>query len=274
VVALDVLKNIYDVIRPILDIGILAFVLYKTYMVLYKTNGMQLVTAAIVLGVSYAIATFLQLPVLSWLLNILAPSLIIGFAIVFQPELRKIFLKLGQTQWFSFGNRSKHTYVDAVLIAAETLSNLKRGMLAVFVRHSELKDIVETGQSLDAKLSSNLLVTIFAHDTPMHDGAAIIKDGKVLAAGCFLPISEQYDIRKTFGSRHRAALGLSEVTDAVVLIVSEETGSISLAYDSRLHYDLSMEQLTKTLESLLDIKPEAVSQEDSVNDNQAVLGKM
>jgi len=274
VVALDVLKNIYDVIRPILDIGILAFVLYKTYMVLYKTNGMQLVTAAIVLGVSYAIATFLQLPVLTWLLNILAPSLIIGFAIVFQPELRKIFLKLGQTQWFSFGNRSKHTYVDAVLIAAETLSNLKRGMLAVFVRHSELKDIVETGQSLDAKLSSNLLVTIFAHDTPMHDGAAIIKDGKVLAAGCFLPISEQYDIRKTFGSRHRAALGLSEVTDAVVLIVSEETGSISLAYDSRLHYDLSMEQLTKTLESLLDIKPEAVSQEDSVNDNQAVLGKM
>lgn len=273
-VALDVLKNIYDVIRPILDIGILAFVLYKTYMVLYKTNGMQLVTAAIVLGVSYAIATFLQLPVLTWLLNILAPSLIIGFAIVFQPELRKIFLKLGQTQWFSFGNRSKHTYVDAVLIAAETLSNLKRGMLAVFVRHSELKDIVETGQSLDAKLSSNLLVTIFAHDTPMHDGAAIIKDGKVLAAGCFLPISEQYDIRKTFGSRHRAALGLSEVTDAVVLIVSEETGSISLAYDSRLHYDLSMEQLTKTLESLLDIKPEAVSQEDSVNDNQAVLGKM
>ena len=243
-------------------------------MVLYKTNGMQLVTAAIVLGVSYAIATFLQLPVLTWLLNILAPSLIIGFAIVFQPELRKIFLKLGQTQWFSFGNRSKHTYVDAVLIAAETLSNLKRGMLAVFVRHSELKDIVETGQSLDAKLSSNLLVTIFAHDTPMHDGAAIIKDGKVLAAGCFLPISEQYDIRKTFGSRHRAALGLSEVTDAVVLIVSEETGSISLAYDSRLHYDLSMEQLTKTLESLLDIKPEAVSQEDSVNDNQAVLGKM
>ena len=208
------------------------------------------------------------------MLNILAPSLIIGFAIVFQPELRKIFLKLGQTQWFSFGNRSKHTYVDAVLIAAETLSNLKRGMLAVFVRHSELKDIVETGQSLDAKLSSNLLVTIFAHDTPMHDGAAIIKDGKVLAAGCFLPISEQYDIRKTFGSRHRAALGLSEVTDAVVLIVSEETGSISLAYDSRLHYDLSMEQLTKTLESLLDIKPEAVSQEDSVNDNQAVLGKM
>ena len=109
-----------------------------------------------------------------------------------------------------------------------------------------------------------MLVTIFGHDTPLHDGAAIIQNGKLLAAGCFLPLSEQYDIRKTFGTRHRAALGLSEATDAVILVVSEESGAISLAYDSHLHYDLTTEQLTGTLETLLDITAESVTQEDNI----------
>jgi diadenylate cyclase len=200
---------------------------------------------------------------------VLAPGLLIGFAIVFQPELRKIFLKLGQGKWFSFGDRSKHTYIESVLLAADMLSNQKRGMLAVFVRHTGLKDIMDTGTRLNADLSSSLIVTIFGHDTPLHDGAAIIQDGKIAAAGCFLPLSEQHDIKKTFGTRHRAALGLSEETDALVLIVSEETGAISLAYDSRLFYDLTMDQLTKTLETQLGIKPAAITDEDESNEFNA-----
>ncbi|AEE16593.1 diadenylate cyclase CdaA [Treponema brennaborense] len=267
----NIFQNAYNYIRPVLDVGVLTLVLYKAYEVFVKTNGMHLIKAGIMLAVAYAAAVILDLSALLWLLNIVAPSLLVGFAIVFQPELRKVFLKLGQGEWFAFGHRSRHTYVDSVLIAAETLSNQRRGMLAVFVRHTGLKDIIETGQRLNADLSSSLLVTIFGHDTPMHDGAVIIQGGKVLAAGCFLPLSEQYDIKKTFGTRHRAALGVSEETDALVLVVSEESGAISLAYDSKLYYDLTMEQLTKTLESQLEITPDDITQEDDSHENQAVL---
>lgn len=272
--AFDVLKNIYSYVNPVLDVCILAFVLYKAYMVFIKTNGMQLIKAALVFAVAYVLAYILRLSVLLWILNMIAPSLIVAFAIVFQPELRKVLLKLGQTHWFTLGNRSKHTYVDSVLIAAETLSHQKRGMLAVFVRQTELRDIIDTGQKLNADLSSSLLVTIFSHDTPLHDGAVVIRGGKLVAAGCFLPLSEQHDIKKTFGTRHRAALGMSEDTDAVVLVVSEETGAISLAYDSKLHYDLTMDQLTKTLETQLDITPDTATQEDETDDNQTILGKL
>lgn len=250
------LSALYGVIQPILDIGVLAVILYLAYGVLVKTQAVQLLKGAISLLVVYAVAFILRLNTLLWLLNILAPGLLIAVAIVFQPELRKIFLKIGQSDWLRIGKRSKHDHLESVLTAAEILSNQRRGMLAVFVRRNGLKDIAETGTRLNAELSSGLLVTIFGHDTPLHDGATIIQGGRIVAAGCFLPLSEQQDIRKTFGTRHRAALGLSEETDAVVLVVSEETGALSLAYDSRLYYDLSTAEITRQLEGLLDLGPD------------------
>jgi diadenylate cyclase len=266
--AFDSLLAAYDFIRPILDVGILTFILYKAYEIIIKTNAMQIIKAAIIVSLAYAAALLLNLSTLLWLLNILAPGLVISFAIVFQPELRKVFLKLGQSGWFTFGNRSRHTYVDSVLIAAEMLSKQRRGMLAVFMRRTKMDDIIDTGTRLNADLSSSLLVTIFGHDTPLHDGACFIQSGKLIAAGCFLPLSEQYDIKKTFGTRHRAALGLSEVTDSVVLVVSEETGAISLAYDSKLHYDLTIEQLTKILENQLELTPDQYTIEDTVDERK------
>ncbi len=263
------LIKLYDIIRPILDVAIMTFLLYKVYEVIVKTNAMQIIRAAIIVGLSYAVAYLLKLSMLLWVLNMLAPWLLICFTIVFQPELRKIFLKLGQSEWFAFGNRSKHTFVDTVVIAAEMLSKMKRGMLVVFMRHTKLDDIIETGTRLDAKLSSALLVTIFGHDTPLHDAACIVQNGKIIAAGCFLPLSEQYDIKKTFGTRHRAALGMSEGTDAVVLVVSEESGAISLAYDSKLHYDLKVSEVTKILEKLLDVTPDQKIIEDTVDESKA-----
>ena len=205
-----------------------------------------------------------------WILSVILPVLIVSFAIIFQPEIRKIFLKLGQSQWFAFGSRSKHSYVDSVLIAADMLSKQKRGMLAVFLRHTKHEDIIQTGTKLNADLSSSLLVTIFGMDTPLHDGACFIQGGKLISAGCFLPLSEQYDIKKTFGTRHRAALGLSEISDAVVLVVSEESGALSLAYDSKLHYDLSVKEITKILENLLEITPEAFNMEDTIDEQKKI----
>ncbi len=264
------LLKIYDYIRPVLDVGIIAFLLYKVYGLLRRTNAVQIITAVFIIGLAYLAANFLQLTTLQWILNTLAPGVFICFAIVFQPELRKMFLRLGQIEWFTWGNRSKHTYVDSVLIAAEILSKQKRGMLVVFVRHTKLDNILDTGTRLNADLSSNLLVTIFGHNTPFHDGACFVQGGKLLAAGCLLPLSEQNDIKKTFGTRHRAALGMSEVSDAVTLVVSEETGAISLTYNSQLHYDLSMEQLTQILETQLNITPEEQKIEDTIDEQKSL----
>lgn len=259
--------SLYQVIQPVLDISILAFILYMAYGILVKTQAVQLLKGAITLLLIYALAFLLRLNTLLWLLNILAPGLLIGVAIVFQPELRKIFLKIGQSDWLRLGKRSKHSHLDSVLTAAEILSNRRRGMLTVFIRRNNLKDIAETGTRLNADLTSSLLVTIFGHDTPLHDGASIVQGGRIVAAGCFLPLSEQQDIRKTFGTRHRAALGLSEETDAVVLIVSEETGAMSLAYDSKLYYDLTSAEITRQLEGLLDLGTDASQEEDTENEH-------
>lgn len=268
--SIDSIVTFYNYIRPVLDIGFLTFILYRAYQVMVKTNSIQIIKAAVIVAVFYAVALLLKLDTLLWIFKMIAPVLFVGFAIVFQPEVRKLFLRLGQNQWFAFGNRSKHTYVDSVLIAAEMLSKQKRGMLAVFLRHTKVDDILQSGTKLNADLSSNLLVTIFGMDTPLHDGACLLQGGKVVAAGCFLPLSEQYDIKKTFGTRHRAALGLSEVSDAVVLVVSEETGAMSLAYDSKLHYDLSVKDLTKILEDLLEITPDSFNMEDTIDEHKKV----
>ena len=269
----ETLIKIYDFIRPVLDIGIITFLLYKAYQLITKTNAIQLIRAAVVVVLSYAVAVILQLRTLLWIFSVIAPGLMMAFAIVFQPELRKVFLKLGQAEWFTFGSRAKHSYVDSVLIAAEMLSKQKRGMLAVFMRRTKLDNILSAGTRLNADLSSSLLVTIFGHNTPLHDGACFIQGGKILAAGCFLPVSEQYDIKKTFGTRHRAALGLCEVSDCVVLVVSEETGAYSLAYDSKLHYDLTMDQVTRILERQLDITPDQQIIEDTIDEHKPITGK-
>lgn len=245
--------QLYASVQAVLDIFVLAFLLYMAYKILVQTQAVQLLKGAISLLIIYAIAFLLKLNTLLWILNTLAPGLLIVVAIIFQPELRKIFLKIGQSDWLRMNKRAQHSHLDSVLTAAEILSKRRRGMLVVMVRKNTLKDIAETGTRLHADLSSSLLVTIFGHDTPMHDGAVIIQGGKLMAAGCFLPLSEQQDIRKTFGTRHRAALGMSEETDAVVLVVSEETGALSLAYDSKLYYDLSEVEIRRQLEKLLDL---------------------
>lgn len=257
-------------IEPIIDVLLLTFLLYKSFELVTRTNGVQIITAATFLGLAYGVVTLLNIQTVKWIFDLITPGLIVSFVVVFQPEIRKLFLKLGQTKFFTIGKRSKHTYVDQVLIAADQLSDLRRGMLAVFLRHTKHDNITSTGITLNADLTASLLVTIYSHDTPLHDGACFIQDGKLIAAGCFLPLSEQYDIKKTFGTRHRAALGLCEQSDCIVLVVSEETGAISLAYDSKLHYDLSMEQLTRILESQLEITPAAKTSEDMIDEHKDI----
>ena len=245
-------SSAYDLIRPILDVVILAFLLYKVYELLVKTQALQLVKGAGVLAMIYGFAVLLGLPTLQWLLNILAPGLFIALAIVFQPELRKIIIRMGQGELFRPDSKPNLGQLEAVVTAAEILSQKRRGMLVVFPRRINVRSIAETGTRLNADISSSIIVTVFEFETPLHDGAMIIQNGRILAAGCFLPLSEQQDIKKSFGTRHRASLGMSEHSDAVVLVVSEESGALSLAYDSKLYYDLSPLEVTRKLRELLD----------------------
>jgi diadenylate cyclase len=243
---------LFNLIRPVLDIAILAFLIYKAYDFLLKTHAVQLVKGAGFLALFYGIAFLLKLSTLQWILSILAPGFLIGVAIVFQPELRKIIIRIGQGELFRPGSKPRIGQLEAVVTAAEILSQQRRGALVVFPRRIGIRNIIDTGTRINAEISSSLIVTVFEFDGPLHDGAMIIQNSRIAAAGCFLPLSEQQDIRKSFGTRHRAALGMSEQSDAVILVVSEETGAISLAYDSKLYYDLSPIEITRKLKELLD----------------------
>jgi diadenylate cyclase len=242
----------YDLIRPILDVALLAFLLYKAYELLGKTQAVQLVKGAGFLALVYGVAFLLKLNTLQWILNILAPGLFIAIAIVFQPELRKIIIRLGQGEFFRPDSKPRLGQLEAVVTAAEILSQQRRGALVVFPRRINIKHIIDTGTRMNAEISSSLIVTVFAFDGPLHDGAMVIQNGRIAASGCFLPLSEQQNIRKSFGTRHRASLGMSEQSDAVILVVSEETGAISLAYDAKLYYDLSPIEIQRKLRELLD----------------------
>ena len=239
---------------PMLDILVLAVLIYQIYKLLVQTKAVQLIKGASLIVLLYGLAFFLNLKTLLWILTNFTTILVIIIAVVFQPELRSIFTRIGQPNWFRFNSETKQVQFDTVLNAAEVLADRRRGALIVFARNVGLKNIIDTGTKLNAELSSSLVLTIFGHDTPLHDGALIIQGGKIAAAGCFLPLSEQTDIRRSFGTRHRAALGLAEETDGLVLVVSEETGAISLAYDANLYYDLSIEEINRSFRELLNLR--------------------
>jgi len=244
--------SIYELIRPAIDVTILAFLLYKGYELLEKTQALPIVKGAGFLILIYGIAWALNLKTLQWVLTMVTPGLFIAVVIMFQPELRKIFMQLGQGGFFKPSTVVHIGKLDAVVTAAELLSEQRRGMLIVFPRKINIKNIIETGTRINAEISSSLIVSVFMFDGPLHDGAMVIQGGKIAAAGCFLPLSERQDIRKNFGTRHRASLGMAEQSDAVVLVVSEETGAISLSYDAKLYYDLSPAEITRKLLDLLD----------------------
>ncbi|MDR1948598.1 MAG: diadenylate cyclase CdaA [Spirochaetaceae bacterium] len=244
-------QTAYNLIRPVLDVAILAFLLYKAYELLVKTQAVQLVKGAGFLALVYGVAFLFKLTTLQWILTTLAPGFFIAIAIVFQPELRKIIIHLGQGALFQPDSKPRIGQLEAVITAAEILSQQRRGALVVFPRRVHIKNIIDTGTRINGEISSSLIIALFEFDGPLHDGAMIIQNGRIVAAGCFLPLSEQQDIRKSFGTRHRASLGMSEQSDAVILVVSEETGAISLAYDTKLYYDLSPIEVTRKLKELL-----------------------
>jgi diadenylate cyclase len=262
---LEEIWYVRDIIRPLLDIGITSVILYRLYINIARTSAVQILRIVIITGCIYAAAYILQLNTLLWILDHILIAVIFIIAIIYQPELRRAFTRTWSRggRLFRFGSQTSQEQIETIINALVVLSSKRRGALIVFPRKLGIRGIVDTGTRLNADLSSALILTLYDHNTPLHDGAAIVQSGKIVSAGCFLPLSEQADIRRSFGARHRAALGMAEDTDAVVLCVSEETGSISLAYNANLYYDLQPETAKRMIIALLnyhDVNPEMIEE--------------
>ena len=228
----------------IIDILVIAFIIYKALEFLRETRAGQLIKGIAILILVYAIADWWNLATLQWTLSKVMDSAIIAAAVIFQPELRRILEKVGRTdfkrgQLFDGGDDAVVSCIDNVSRAAGTMQDQKIGALIVFERKTQLGEIINTGTVLDAKSSVSVINNVFFPKSPLHDGAMIIRDGRVYAAGCILPLTQRDDISASLGTRHRAAIGMTENSDAVVLVVSEETGTISIVSNGQIRRDFN-----------------------------------
>lgn len=246
----------FDWLRTVIDILIVALLFYRLFILVRGTRAIQMFIGLVVLVVLSAVAQWLQLAALNWLLDSLRTVWVIAFIIIFQPELRKALTQIGQSRLFNrFVGVTEFTYLNEVQNGVERASRKGLGALIVIERNVGLKNYIETGTQIEATVSAELLETIFTPPSPLHDGAVVLRGSQIIAAGCILPISANPDLEKTLGTRHRAAVGLSEETDAIVIVVSEETRQISIAENGRLTRNLQIGELKSRLSSLLKIKP-------------------
>ena len=232
------------------DLAIVFYLLYKLIKMIKGTRAVQLIKGIAVLLIANVLSEFLSLNILHYILNSVVTYGVLLFIVVFQPELRKTLEQMGSTnirKFFDIEDTSSLQSVDEVVLAVEQMAKDKTGALIVYEKESSLGEIMHTGVAIDADISKELLLNIFVPDTPLHDGAVIIKDNRIAAASCILPITDREDLDREFGTRHRAAIGLSEVSDAVIIIVSEETGKISLAMNGKIIRNLQPEVLKKEL---------------------------
>ena len=251
----------FEPLSDTLDIIIISFVFYQLLQFARKSRAGQLVKGILLIIVSYGLAVMLNLKTVTWLLN---NVLTIGFmaaVVIFQPELRRTLERMGQsTMWANrlFGTHRRdpslraawQSAVVAICDAAEQLSDTRTGALLVLERNNNLDEIIRTGTPMHADVIPEMLGTIFYEGTPLHDGAVVIRDGVIVAAGCVLPLTQNKDLNKELGTRHRAGIGITENSDALVIIVSEETGVISIAQNGKLTRFLDGKKIEKTLLNL------------------------
>ena len=257
------LINVLKSFRPtdVLDILITSFLVYKLITWAKVTRTGQLVKGLLALVVAYFLADWMQLQTMKYTMQYLFSNGLILLAVIFQPELRTALERVGRSRiskldLFSHqeeksADQQWKASISAICEAAPVLSRQKTGALMVIERKSRLGEIIKTGTVIDSVPSMELIGNIFFHNSPLHDGAMILRDGKLYAAGCFLPLSDNYDISKQLGTRHRAALGMSENSDALVIVVSEENGVISVALEGKLTRGYDAEMLRELLEKTL-----------------------
>jgi len=254
--------------RDILDILILSGLFYHLFRFIRGTRAAQMFVGLMIILLVSWVAALLQLDGLNWLISSLKTVWVLAFLILFQPELRKALTSIGGGKIFRSFTRTQESFILGELVrAVETLSEKGLGALIVIERNVGLKNIVETGTLIDAKVSAELLVTIFTPPGPLHDGAVVISGSQVVAAGTILPLSQNPRLAYALGTRHRAALGITEESDAIVLVVSEETSQISIAESGRLLPNLDEGTLRSTLAVIFVPRPEPAEEEEEPEPN-------
>lgn len=243
-------------ITDILDIAVMALLIYKGIRFITKSGTVRVMRGIFILILVMGLATVLDLYVIKFLLGKAMEFGVLVLVVLFQPELRKVLERVGSSAFMNlFGkaevSKEMELAISQTISACEDMSRSRTGALVIFERDIKLDDTIKTGTTVNADLNSEMLKNIFFPNTPLHDGAVIIRDGRIAAAGCILPNSSNPNISKELGTRHRAGIGMSEVSDAVVVVVSEETGSISVAVDGMLKRHLAHDTFEKILRNEL-----------------------
>ena len=265
---LIVLQNIILMMNgwDVLDIAIVAYIIYRLLTVVRKTNSGSVIKGIILILAIMWVSYLLQLNVISFLIGQTLKLGVLVLIILFQPELRRFLEQMGSSNIkFIFGKKVNIGVIEEsvanTVAACVEMSKKRTGALIVFEREIPLADFVKTGTRLDSVLSDELLTTLFFPKSPLHDGAVIVRDGRIIAASCMLPLSSNTNLSRDLGTRHRSAIGISEVTDAVVAIVSEETGSISVAVGGMLKRHLAQDTFEKLLKN--ELLPESIVRAES-----------
>ena len=266
---LSKIKDAFDISSPIrvvmliLDIAIVAVIVYSIYVLIKKTRAVQIFKGFLIILVLLALSEVLDLVILNFILTNFLTYGVILMIIVFQPELRSALEKLGRkniTSIFDFDDKIRDKQVISEIVKAVEIMSLKKiGALIVIEQGTKINDIIREGVDLSAKVSSELIQTIFNPRTPLHDGAIIIENNQIKAAKCVLPLASENMVPRNVGTRHRAAIGMSEVSDALVIVVSEETGTISYVEDGKMKRDLNGDKLSSILLRSLDNNRERVN---------------
>lgn len=246
--------NIIDIIEIIL----IAFFVYQFMVWIKFTRAYTLLKGLLVIGAFLVLAYIFKMNTILWIVSKLAGALITAIVVIFQPELRKVIEQLGQKKImasiipFDTGKEVKERFTDKtvneLIKACYDMAEVKTGVLIVIEQEIRLDEYIRTGINVDAILTSQLLINIFEHNTPLHDGAVIVRENRIVSATCYLPLSDNMELSKQLGTRHRAGVGISEVTDSVTIIVSEETGQVSVAEGGHLMRNVSSSELREVLE--------------------------
>ena len=262
-------------ILDIIDIVVVAYFLYRLYLMLKNTRAATLVKGLLVLVAFMIVCRTLNLHVISWLLEKSMTVIMVALPVVFQPELRRALEQIGLGKLFRKGIELDEQELEAMLedVAAATkvMSKAKVGALMVFERATGLVERIETGVPIDGLVSSGLIQNIFVKDTPLHDGAVVIRGNRIVAACCLLPLTENRNLSQELGTRHRAAIGISEQSDAMVLVVSEETGAISIARNGELVRYLTVDDVKEILRNAI-VQPHVVVKDNLVDKIKGMFG--
>ena len=246
-------------ILDVIDTGLVAYFLYRIYIMLKNTRAAALGKGLLVLAVLVLASKWLNLHVINWILEKAMTMVMVALPVVFQPELRRALEQIGRGRLFrktgELDEDELRDMIQAVTHAAVVMAHRRVGALIVFERSVGLEERIETGVKIDGLVSDSLLLNIFEKDTPLHDGAAIIRGNRIVAASCLLPLTEARNLSQELGTRHRAAIGLSEQSDALVLVVSEETGTVSIARNGEIYRYLQGEDVKDMLRTALVIQP-------------------